>query len=84
MSLKKANETLNDITEIFDTCGVINITQAKDKSYSNIPKGSTFKLDGKLLWPNALAFIEWYALPMMPNFKFILVDNMDLAENLPK
>ena len=69
----RANETLNTVTEIFDTCGVIG-------DDGNIPKGSTYKKDGKLLWPNALAFIEWYALVMMPNFRFILVDNMDRAD----
>ena len=69
---------LKSVTKIFDACGV-------NGPDGNIPKGSTYKdSDGNLIWPDALTFIEWYALPMMPNFKFILVDNMDFAENLPK
>ena len=61
MKVKNA-KLLNNSTKIFDACGV--------KGMSNYQRPSK-------KWDNALEFLEWFGLPLMEGFEFIIIDNMD-------
>ena len=67
--MKKENQflisKLNNSTKIFDACGVY------DKGGDAVPYPSTESNFG-----DAMTFLEWYGLVMMPGFGFIIVDNM--------
>ena len=66
--MKKENQFLiskiNNATKIFDACGVYDDSGA-------IPYPSTHPN-----FADAMTFLEWYGLQMMPGFGFVIVDNM--------
>ena len=62
---------LNAPTEQWDQCGVYDIRNGN----SDIPYGSKFDH-----FNNALSFLDWYGMPLMDGFGFIIIDNTGKPE----
>ena len=65
MSDKDDRSKLTKPTEIFDNCGVYD----KDGNSITRPSG-----DDK--FKDAITFLEWYGVQLLPRFGFIIVDNI--------
>lgn len=68
MSDKDDRSKLNKPTEIFDNCGVF------DKNTKDTP--AITRPSGDENFTDALTFLEWYGVKLLPNFGFILVDTL--------
>ena len=68
MSDKDDTSKLAKPTEIFDNCGVYDNTGDEQTSILRPSGHDSFK--------DALTFLEWYGVKLLPKFGFIIVDNM--------
>ena len=68
MEDKADSSKLTKPTEIFDNCGVYD----KNGDGSSITRPSTIEA----IFGDALTFLEWYGIKLLPGFNFVIVDNM--------